>query len=185
MSGLGRAGQAAVRSLPTRCCLTFVKTQPVPAGLKTKSALVVLPQTRLHSGQLEPGLYGVPGAFLEHSAMTLAAKIMKLYDGKRTTREIADTLGCRIEYVRVVARQRKGGTRSEIDRRWAHSPLGRATLSAGMRKKYATPEGRAYYIAYNAEYRRSGGDTSMARRAANAAKARARASTQSAEAPCG
>jgi hypothetical protein len=55
---------------------------------------------------------------------TKSARIMKLYAAGKTTREIADIVGCRQEYVRVVARQRKGGGMSEIDRRYEASPKG-------------------------------------------------------------
>ena len=50
--------------------------------------------------------------------MKLKDQIMALYDGKKSTREIADCLGCRIEYVRVVARQRKGQGYSSNDLRY-------------------------------------------------------------------
>jgi hypothetical protein len=40
--------------------------------------------------------------------MTKADQILSLYDGKRSTKEIAEIVGCLPEYVRVAARQRKG-----------------------------------------------------------------------------
>ena len=58
--------------------------------------------------------------------MSKSALIMSLYDGKRTTRQIADIVGCAPEYVRVVARQRKGGSYSETDRRYLASKRGQA-----------------------------------------------------------
>lgn len=74
-------------------------------------------------------------------AMTKAQRILKLYNGKRTTREIAEIVGCNQAYVRVVARQRRGGSYSEIDLRYLQSPLGqkmRAETQARWRK--ANPE---------------------------------------------
>lgn len=52
--------------------------------------------------------------------MTKAQQIMKLYHGPTslTTRQIADRVGCLPAYVRVVARQRKGGGSSPIDCRY-------------------------------------------------------------------
>lgn len=50
--------------------------------------------------------------------MTKAERIMQLYDGVRTPREIAEMVDCHPAYVRVVARQRKGGGMSEKDRRY-------------------------------------------------------------------
>lgn len=53
--------------------------------------------------------------------MTKAEQIRQLYDGVRSTREIAEIVGCRLEYVRVVARQRvPGGHDASKDyaRRW-------------------------------------------------------------------
>ena len=61
--------------------------------------------------------------------MTKAQRIMKLYNGVRTTAEIAKIVGCDAAYVRVVARQRRGCGQSEIDRRYASSALGQATTA--------------------------------------------------------
>jgi hypothetical protein len=61
--------------------------------------------------------------------MTKAEKILALYDGKRTTREIADIVGCDTPYVRVVARQRKGTGKSVHDKRYSASPLGKLSRS--------------------------------------------------------
>lgn len=44
-----------------------------------------------------------------------AARIMKLYARGYSTREIGQMVGCRPEYVRVVARQRKGNGQSRSD----------------------------------------------------------------------
>ena len=86
--------------------------------------------------------------------MTLAAEILALYDGERTTREIANALLCRPEYVRVVARQRRGST-SEIDERYLKSSKGiayRAMKKEGVkaynRAYYATKDKRAARAAY-------------------------------------
>lgn len=78
---------------------------------------------------------------------TLAAKILALNDGKRTTREIAELVygkGCpekRLAYVRVVLRQRKGSCSSENDRRYLESSLGqlkRAAERAAKKLLYLT-----------------------------------------------
>lgn len=75
--------------------------------------------------------------------MSKATRIRQLYDqGIFSTREIADFLGCSIEYVRVCARQRKNGANSEADKKW-------------RLEKYGSMQ--AYYAAMNsntAEYRR-------------------------------
>lgn len=57
---------------------------------------------------------------------TKSAEIMRLYEQGLSTREIADLVGCRPEYVRVVARQRKGSGRSDIDRRYLSSDRGQS-----------------------------------------------------------
>lgn len=41
--------------------------------------------------------------------MTKADRIRALYAAGKSTREIADIIGCKTSYVRVVARQRRGG----------------------------------------------------------------------------
>jgi hypothetical protein len=61
--------------------------------------------------------------------MTKSAQIMELYAQGLSTREIAEKVGCKIEYVRVVARQRKGFGESENDRRYRRSPLGKDARS--------------------------------------------------------
>lgn len=61
--------------------------------------------------------------------MTKAQRILRLNNGKRSTREIADAVGCLPEYVRVVLRQRyRDGqsVMSEADRRYLASPHGKA-----------------------------------------------------------
>mgnify|MGYP001224228662 CR=1 FL=1 len=57
---------------------------------------------------------------------TKSSRIMRLYgEGAYTVKEIAEIVGCRPEYVRVVARQRKGSGQSDADRRYEASDLGR------------------------------------------------------------
>ena len=53
--------------------------------------------------------------------MTKAQQILDLDNGKRTTRAIADIIGCLPAYVRVVLRQRMGTGESDIDRRYRRS----------------------------------------------------------------
>jgi hypothetical protein len=83
--------------------------------------------------------------------MTKAEQILALYDGSRSTREIADIVGCDPAYVRVAARQRKGGSRSEIDKRYVASPLGKETkrkIDAAYyeaNREYIKSYMRAYY----------------------------------------
>lgn len=59
--------------------------------------------------------------------MSKSQRILELYDGKRLPSEIAAIVGCRPEYVRVVARQRKGNSRSEADLRYWASAGGKKT----------------------------------------------------------
>jgi hypothetical protein len=63
------------------------------------------------------------------SKPTKSQRILALYDGKRTTKEIAKIVGCRQEYVRVVSRQRKGKS-STHDLRYRSSFLGKASQRA-------------------------------------------------------
>jgi hypothetical protein len=74
--------------------------------------------------------------------MTKAQQILDLYDGIRTTTEIAKVVGCDPAYVRVVARQRFGSGQSEIDRRhWENG--GRERVRDYMRnRRHADPEYR-------------------------------------------
>ena len=89
--------------------------------------------------------------------------ILALYDGKRTTAEISKIVGCRPEYVRVVARQRKGGKCSEIDRRYQSSPLAKSTRREANARSYNAK--CAYYNAL---------DRTCDRAKANAAARKAR-----------
>lgn len=91
--------------------------------------------------------------------MTKAQQILELYDGTRTTNEIAGIVGCRPDYVRVVARQRKGGGQSDIDRRYLQTPAGRKAHLDGVRRwRIANPEkyrelNRRSYLKRRAEAR--------------------------------
>ena len=87
--------------------------------------------------------------------MTIKDKILSLYDGKRSTTEIAESVGTSVEYVRVVARQRKGGSYSDIDRRYRASRLGklaeyrkRPAHAAYLRALRATGNYAAARLAY-------------------------------------
>jgi hypothetical protein len=64
--------------------------------------------------------------------VTKAERILELYDGKRTTGEIARIVGTTDSYVRVVARQRKSG-QSAIDARHYIKKFGGPTLKDANR----------------------------------------------------
>lgn len=84
-------------------------------------------------------------------------RILGLYDGVRTTKEIAEAVGCLPEYVRVVARQRMGQAESDIDRRYRYSPLGRASKRAYRKRRYhSDPEFRERVLKHrmNSYYRK-------------------------------
>ena len=83
--------------------------------------------------------------------MSKAKQIMALYDGKRTTREIAEIVGCGDSYVRTVARQRKGLGVSENDRRYRATELGRASRRRADVAKLAK-RGRQYETANTAYF---------------------------------
>lgn len=99
--------------------------------------------------------------------MSKQAQILALYDGVRTTREIADIVGCGMSYVRVVARQRKGRSMSEIDIRYLTSERGRATTRARRPRELASLRARH-------EIAKATGDRAAARAAAAAARRAAR-----------
>jgi hypothetical protein len=82
--------------------------------------------------------------------MTKAQQILALYDGKRSTREIAEIVGCDPAYVRVAARQRHGGSRSEIDKRYVASPLGKETKRKVDAAYYRA--NREYVLSYMRSY---------------------------------
>jgi hypothetical protein len=95
--------------------------------------------------------------------MTKADQIRALYATGLSTSEVAERVGCRTEYVRVCARQRKDGGASEIDKRYTTSDLGRLTRqrredeceSAARRAYYAVLEQTADKAAANAAARRA------------------------------
>lgn len=66
--------------------------------------------------------------------MTKASKIRSLYYAGLSIKDIAAEVGCRPEYVRVVARQRMGGGVSHVDRRYERSSLGRETRKAAKKR---------------------------------------------------
>ena len=75
--------------------------------------------------------------------MTKAERIRALYEiGEYTTREIADVIGCRTEYVRVVARQRKGGSFSEHDAAYLMKKYGGNTIHDAWRNRSRDPDWR-------------------------------------------
>lgn len=97
--------------------------------------------------------------------MSKSAVIRHLYaKGCYSVAEIAATAGCRPEYVRTVARQRKGSV-SETDRRYRESSRGKA-----LRQRQA-PKRRAYASAWGHEMRLSG-DREIARQKGREAAAK-------------
>jgi hypothetical protein len=74
--------------------------------------------------------------------MTKAERILQLYDGARTTRQIAEIIhggpvtDKEMAYVRVVLRQRFGTRRSDTDRRYHMSSLGRTTRRKRFKERY-------------------------------------------------
>lgn len=82
---------------------------------------------------------------------TKSAKILRLYgEGGHTVKEIAGIVGCSPAYVRVVARQRKGGGQSKADRKYNASSLGIAT------RKQARNRNREALLAYSRVLYRTG-----------------------------
>lgn len=78
---------------------------------------------------------------------TKAAEIMRLYAHEIfTIQEIAESVGCKPEYVRVVARQRKGSGMSANDRKYQQSDKGR--VSHRQRGKAYYQRHRAKKLAY-------------------------------------
>lgn len=71
---------------------------------------------------------------------TKAARIMALYKKGMSTTQIAAKVGCRPEYVRVVARQRKGKGQSSIDCKWRHSEKGRCYTRLASMAYHAIPK---------------------------------------------
>ena len=66
-----------------------------------------------------------------------AARIRALYAQGKSTGEISEIVGCRIEYVRVAARQRVEVGPSEIDRRYLMRKYGGDTLAEAWRNAWA------------------------------------------------
>lgn len=87
--------------------------------------------------------------------MTKAQRILELYDGVRTTNEIAEIVGCLPAYVRVVARQRKSSGVSESDRRYLTSPLGRTTIRQRQKRVWSSGDRAAARNAANDAYRKA------------------------------
>ena len=75
--------------------------------------------------------------------MSKKQRILDLYDGVRTTREIAEIVSCLPEYVRVVARQRATPAGLEARRAWDRRYF---------KLRYADPAFRAMIAARNARY---------------------------------
>lgn len=86
--------------------------------------------------------------------MNKTKQILSLYDGWRTTAEIAEIVGCNPGYVRVVARQRCGKGLSEIDIRYRKSPHGSRVMSDHAER--SRPLRNAYIRAYRAEMAHTG-----------------------------
>jgi hypothetical protein len=110
--------------------------------------------------------------------VTKSERIMRLWaklkDSPKKTTVIAEKVGCDPAYVRVVARQRKGSTRSEIDRRWLDNG-GREWIAARYRERYHNdPKFRAKQDAKSAAYRRHRYHTDPEFRAREAERSRAR-----------
>lgn len=69
------------------------------------------------------------------SKRTKSAEILDLYAQGFSIKEIALRVGCRPEYVRVVARQRRGSGMSDIDRRYVYSDLGQMARRRYVEKR--------------------------------------------------
>jgi hypothetical protein len=103
--------------------------------------------------------------------MTKADQIRALYaTGRLSTSEIAERVGCRVEYVRVAARQRKDGGVSEIDRRYATSDLGKLTRQ--RREEACEAEARKAYYAVLEQTADKEAANAASRRASAAARDR-------------
>ena len=107
--------------------------------------------------------------------MNKAAKIRELYATGMAVNAIAAEVGCRPEYVRVVARQRKGGS-SIHDRRYRASDAGREQRARTFKMR-VYPRFREALCAYANAYhktRRATGDRLKAAEAGRKAYAEAR-----------
>lgn len=80
--------------------------------------------------------------------MTKADKIRELYALGWATSKIAAEVGCRVEYVRVCAQQRRDGRMSRADRKYL------PTANEVRKNRYATdPSARHRRLATNARSR--------------------------------
>lgn len=77
--------------------------------------------------------------------MSKAARIRALYAEGKTTREIADEVGCRPEYVRVVARQRDASGRSAHDDAYLVRKYGSLKAAYAARNARTKPQRNAYW----------------------------------------
>lgn len=81
---------------------------------------------------------------------TKADRIRKLYAAGFSVQEVARIVGCRDEYVRVCARQRADGRRSEIDKRYDNylrENGDRLAASDAFTRAYHAERKRGYGIA--------------------------------------
>ena len=89
---------------------------------------------------------------------TKSEKILELYAQGLSTRAIAEIVGTSDSYVRVVARQRKGRSKSENDERYLESSLGQQTVRRISRDRYrrlkADPDALRRLREQQREYRR-------------------------------
>lgn len=74
--------------------------------------------------------------------MTKSEQIRDLYAKGCTVKEIASVVGCREEYVRVCARQRKDGKPSNADLKYM--PVAQAAYQKGDRKTARKASAKAY-----------------------------------------
>lgn len=112
----------------------------------------------------------------QDATISKQAQILALYDGVRTTREIAEIVGCDPAYVRVVARQRKGLGPSDADRRYMAGPRWDAVLERRNARRSRIMRlgdkaaGRVVAREVYLTLREAGADIESARRAAAAAR---------------
>lgn len=91
--------------------------------------------------------------------MTKAQRILKLYDQaigtmpeRKIPKFVAAEIGTSDSYVRTVARQRLGTSKSEAERRYLASPLGMKTRREISRRH--RERNREHYNAYQREWKR-------------------------------
>jgi hypothetical protein len=80
-----------------------------------------------------------------HADVTKAERIREMGKLGWSTREIADVIGCRPEYVRVALRQRADGKRSKHDIAYAIKKYGSLQAYAAERYRAAKEKQAAYY----------------------------------------